>query len=233
MVACFVQIHCLLFGKRPALDVLIISFATIFVTFGAILKMLSLIKSIPVIRYAAKVEYLGYYRTLWDGLHTGTFARYYYWALALRGLLLAYVVVFFGLFPYVQIGILITYQCGIVIFFIRGIRVETVYQDSGINRLSVFVEIALLVMKLAMVAYYYAYDYYADGDLMINIGWGIIGLGFMMQFTQAGYAIFCQFKNWKQLRKAIYFMVKKLCRKQPRKKIRRVLRIVVNTRIPG
>jgi len=63
------------------------------------------------------------YGTLWEDLNMSqTFSHYYYWLIALRGFVLAYVCVFWDMYPYFQIITVVVYQGGIVAIFLKGFQ---------------------------------------------------------------------------------------------------------------
>jgi len=237
-MTCFLQVHLGIFGITVSLPSLMISIVLIIfiVTFFA--KCGPLISKIPH-RQMIKLSYTNLYGVLWDGLtQSDKFSRYFYLMICLRGLLLAYLCVFFALYPLAQILICIGVQCGILAFFFCRKGVRLVFSENLLNRLSLSSEIILLGIKILILGYHLVtVSETPDDEIMMNLSWSIAACGICIQLIQAMYALYIQGKNWRILVKRVKNIYWKITNRKPekpekvqkRRKIKRTPRL--NSRI--
>jgi len=218
-MTCFLQLHLAIFGITVSLPSLMISIVVLIfiVTFFA--NCGPLISKIPRHRII-KLSYTNLYGVLWDGLsQSDKFSKYFYLIICLRGLLLAYLCVFFALYPLAQIFICIGMQCGVLVFFFHRRGIRLVFSDVLLNRLSLLSEFILLGMKLLILGYHLVTVSEAPDDkVMMNLSWSIAACGICIQLIQALFALYIQWKNWRILVKRIRGIFLKVTNRTPKKK---------------
>ena len=218
-MTCFLQIHLGIFGISVSLPSLMISIVLIVFIITFFAKCGPLISKIPHHRMV-KLSYTNLYGVLWDGLsQSDKFSRYFYLMICLRGLLLAYLCVFFALYPLAQILTCIGVQCGILAFFFNRKGIRLVFSENLLNRLSLSSEVILLGIKILILAYHLVtVSKTPDDEMMMNLSWSIAACGICIQLIQAMYALYIQGKNWKILVKKIKNIYLKITNKTPKKK---------------
>jgi len=224
-IASLVQLHFSLFSGKDDISFLNLLTAVV-VLIGIVLGMARaypLIDDIPNKQFR-RVVHLAKYGSLYLGLNQKSRTRHYFWFIALRGLLLAYMVVFFEYFPTVQIGVLVAYQGFIISLFVdvKGMKLRLVFQDRVTNVLSLTTEMLLLLKKLMILGVLKITPKTLNASLLINFGWGIIGPGILIQLVQVGYALFIQWRYRKKIFSAIKGVARKICGKKKKRKINRV-----------
>jgi len=222
--AAFIQIYSSTFGKGSSFFPLFSAVVTLFVLVWGMIKMYSLIKETPPDRHG-KALHTKLYGTLWEDLNMKqTFSRYYYWLTAMRGFVLAYVIVFCDMNPYAQIFIIMIYQAGIVAMFVKDYKsIRPVFNESVLNRIMLIQESLLLLMKVFILTFLFIRSS-ASNDALVALGWMIILPGASIQAIQIGYSVYKQIKN----RRKIYKMIQSttnVFKNKSIKKIRRATRI--------
>ena len=221
-VACLIQLHFSLFSGNETSRINI--FTAFLVLLGIVLGMaraFPLINDIPTKQFR-RVVHLTKYGSLYLGLNQKSRTRHYFWFIALRGLLLAYLVVFFEYFPTAQVVILVVYQLFVIRLFTNGRKLHLVFQDPVTNVLSLATELLLLLKKIVIILVLEITPKTSNASLLINLGWGIIAPGILIQLIQVGYAVYIQYKYRKKIVSALRALMNKLCGKKKRRKINRV-----------
>jgi len=215
--ASFIQIYYAVFGKdTPRLFSAILAPVTLAMIAWFLTKMWSLIRNAPGGRYE-KAMYTKLFGTLWESLYSTSVGKYYFWLGSLRNILLAYVIVFFDIFPQLQIAILVVYQGGIIGLFFEiskkklfPLRLRHIFEDSALNLLTLVEEILMLIMKVMIWVAILKKDSASDSK-MILIGWLIILPGVLTQVLQTGFSLLSQVRNrqklWRSFRMTLHKLV--------------------------
>lgn len=223
-LACFAEFHIYLFGRQQSLAVVLLSVATILLLLFGLNKFFFIIKHIPNGSFE-RLVYSERYGTLWEDLNLeNRRTKYYFLLVAIRGVVLSYLCVFFDLFPFAQISIPILYQCCVVSLFFKGIKMDPVFENKSLNVVS-FIDESMLLLSKIIIFIFLCVDKSADDDLIILMGWMIIGPGAISQVLQTLYSFYEQIKNRKEIAMKIKDFVKNVRnrnKKKPRQKVRRL-----------
>lgn len=197
LIAGFIQIHSLIFGLDvywPSLALTIVSMIAFPMFY---VKTFKLVYNAPTTKYDLSV-YSRRFGTLWEDLDVTMKTKYYYWIVALRAVLIAYVVSFFGPFPYIQIITLIIYQACIVSLFIKikpfGIGLRLVFGEKTLNKITFLEELCLLLVKILMLIFHTMIGTVSDKTLIL-VGWIIIIPAAVAQGAQIFYSIYGQLSD--------------------------------------
>ena len=193
----FVQIHLALFGEYYSAVVIVLSVLTLNILIFGLKKMHSLLMYIPLIRFD-RILYSESYGTIWEGLMLTSKTKYYHWVLALRGILLAYLCVFFDIYPLIQLSFLIVFQIGLMASFIEGLRIQRLFSFKVFNVLAMIEELSILITKLMILTYLLASMYGYHNYLQV-IGWLIVGPLLFNKLARIIYSSFNQFQNRKKI----------------------------------
>ena len=219
-IAAFVQIYASVFRGEPTTISMILAAVSIVFLVWFLIKMYWIISYNPPTRFDRAMHSKSY-GTLWEDLYLNSLGRYYFWIVSIRGVVLAYVAVFFDFNPYVQVGTLIVYQVIVVGLFIKGRRIRKVFHQSGLNIKTFIEEFLLLVMKIMIFLTVMFEDSASDGFL-IMLGWMIIFPAIMVQILQTAYPLAMQIKNRKKLWIKIQLFYRGITGKKSKKRIKRV-----------
>jgi len=225
-LASLMQINLAMFSKQstiPSFIFSIIIFLFLVVFFG---KALLLISNIPAGNIFDRVLYSDRYGALWRGLDLKTkWSRYYYWVVAARGVFLAYTVALFSLFPYVQVTLILLYQCFVLSFYFWEGKNGSVFVDKLLNRFSLLAESLLLVMKFMILAFKMVNDRGENDKVILYTALGIVGVGMGIQILLLGFSLFMQIKNRKQILRKLKDFFRAVTKKEKKAKIKRVRRV--------
>lgn len=186
-VACFIQIYTLMFGYNANLLSSVLSLVTLVLFLWGFNKMLSLITFTSKTKHEIIIHEKKF-GTLWEDLDMNSIGRYYYWLVALRGCLLAYLAVFLSIFPYVQIGVLILYQLLIVSLFFKRSKIRPVFNNNALNKVTLAEEVCLLMVKCLILMSMIMMNSMKD-RVLILIGWLTIIPAAVSQVLQIFYSI--------------------------------------------
>ena len=141
-----------------------------------LIKFFYIVQNIPVRELSKKVPYSTLYAAAWHGLAVKSNRKYYYLVLVMRGLWLAYISMVFDLSVEVQTGSIIILQLGICGLYIKPSKIQNVFSDKLLNKVSFLLETLLLTMKIAILTYTLMLKMgYTDDNGLLVIGWAIIG----------------------------------------------------------
>ena len=222
--AIFVQIYHAVFGiDKPKLLSMILAPVSLVIIVWFLAKMWNIIRNVPGGRYE-KAIYTKSFGTLWESLHLTSVGKYYFWFGSLRNILLAYVTVFFDVFPQLQIGTLVVYQCGMIVLFFEcskkklfPLKIRHVFEDSALNIITLIEEILMLFMKV-LIWVSILKKGSAPDSTMILIGWLIILPGVFTQVLQTGFSLLNQVRNRQKLWRSFRISLYKLMPTKKRKK---------------
>ena len=221
-IAANVQLYTAIFGHKVPLQIfsILLAPAILLMIVWFLTRMFWFISHIPATRFE-RVMHTKKFGTLWEDLQTGSFGRYYFWIISIRGFLLAYVVVFIDMYPLIQVGILLFFQIFVVLLFFKGFRIRHLFTDKALNFITLIEEFLLLAMKVLILVTEWLKDSAEDSTLIL-IGWVIILCGVMTQVLQTGFAIGSQIRNRNVLWRRMRIAFSKFSRKPKKKKIRRL-----------
>ena len=153
--------------------------------------------------------------------------KYYYWLLSVRGILLAYLCVFFSLYPFIQLIVMTLFQGFIISLFFNGRKLREVFETRSLTIMTLTEELLLLVTK-AMILIFIVSDYFVDGDdWFLTFGWLIILPGMISQIAQSLYLVGVKIKDRKKMVKKLKSIVDHICRKKSKiQKIRRIQQVM-------
>ena len=223
-IAAFIQLYVAIFGHRVPTSILSVTLAPgiLFFMVWFLTNMFWIINHMPPTRFE-RALHTKKYGTLWEDLQIGSFGRYYFWFVSLRGFVLAYVAVFVDMYPSIQICVLLLCQLFVVGIFFKGFRIRHIFNDKALGIITLVEEILLLIMKVLILVTEIMKDS-ADDNTLILVGWFIILCGVMTQILQTGFSIGSQIRNrnlvWRRMRLAFG----KFSTKPKKKKIRRLNR---------
>ena len=226
ILAAFMQINLAIFCQQSNLPSLVLSLTILLALIRIFFKSFTLIKTVPHGLYN-RVLFSDKYGALWRGLtlHTKR-SRYYYWAIGMRSVLLAYIVAFFGIYPNIQLTAIITYQFFVLSFYIQNSHKRPkacqVFVDKMVNRVSLLAEFLLLLMKFAILMFRIINEKSQNEKTIIYSALLIVCIGVMIQLSLLGFAIYMQIKNRKQLAEKIKGAWRSLTGKTKKPKIKRV-----------
>ena len=212
-LAIFLQLHVSTFGVRSA------AAPTLLATCTAIIFVLSFIRIFCIIRDVSsakfeRVVYIEWYGTLWEDLKLESFAKHYYWLLSMRSILLAYLCVFFSLYPFVQLTVLVLFQGFIISLFLNGRKLREVFESRSLTIVTLTEELLLLTTKATILTFMIS-GYFVDGDdWFLAFGWLIILPGILTQISQSLYLVGVKIKDRKKIVKKIKSIVDRICRKR-------------------
>ena len=155
-------------------------------------------------------SYSDAYGALWQGLNTeNKYASCLYLILAGRGILLGYLSVVFDRFPYVQLAVSIAYQGLVLSLYFWGLKLQPIFVEGPINMFSCFVELLLIAMLSLMLGSKVVYNNVKGNidSLMLSLGWGIVGIGLLIQTLQVVYSVHVLYQN----RRKVVETIKRVC----------------------
>lgn len=221
-IAAFVQIYAFVFGQEISLISLAACGATLLAFLLCFKYMLSIIYHIPTSHKEMRAlsQRFG---TLWEDLDPNLDSRYYYWLVAVRGFLISYVAVFLSVYPYVQITVLIAYQCYIVSLFFKRFRIRLVFRDKGLNKVTLLEETCLLLVKVMILVYMAMLKSFGDKTIIL-VGWIIILPAIVAQVLQIFYSVWSQIRDTEKFKRMFEFLKENILGKKRLKKIVRIKR---------
>ena len=227
ILAAFMQINLAIFCQQSNLPSLVLSLIILLFLIRIFFKSFTLIQAVPHGLYS-RVLFSDKYGALWRGLNLHTKrSRYYYWAIGMRSVLLAYIVAFFGIYPNIQLTAIITYQFFILSFYFQGfkrLKPCQVFVDKLVNRISLLAESLLLIMKFAILIFKIINEKTKNENILIYSALLIVCIGVLIQLSLLGFAIYMQIKNRKQLIDKIRGVWRNLTGKAKKPKIKRLRR---------
>ena len=213
MLAVCIQFQVLIFGGQESTTPSFLAIVTLVLFSLSFLKVFFIIKNIPHQKFE-RIVYTEWYGSLWEDLDTSSAAIYYYWLLALRGILLVYLSVFFYLLPYIQIVGLLISQCLVISLFFKGMKFRKVFESKSLTIVSLIQEILILVTKTTVLVYL-AVSASEDSDrINLIFGWLIVLPGISSQILQNIYALVMKFRQRGIIVDKFKRLIRSVCRKK-------------------